>query len=108
MKDGIIQLNNENFEQEVINSPLPVLIDFWAPWCGPCQIVSPIVEEIAEIYKGKIKVGKLNVDDAQEIAIRYGIRGIPTLLVFKGGEVADRMIGAYPKEMVHAFINQII
>jgi len=92
-----IQVNDVNFEQEVLQSEVPVLVDFWAPWCGPCHMVAPVVEEIAAEYEGKLKVCKLNVDEAPQTASNYGVMSIPTLAVFKGGEVVDKVVGALPK-----------
>ncbi|MGH2574435.1 MAG: thioredoxin [Ignavibacteria bacterium] len=95
-----IELTDTNFDQEVIKSELPVLIDFWAVWCGPCKIIAPYVEQIAQEYNGKIKVGKLDVDNNPQVSMTYGIRSIPTLLIFKNGKVADQIIGAVPKNMI--------
>ena len=94
------EFTTENFEQEVLKSNIPVLIDFWAVWCGPCKIIAPYVEQIAKDYDGKLKVGKLNVDEQPQIAMNYGIRSIPTLLIFKNGKVADQIIGAVPMQVI--------
>ena len=93
-----IEGTDVNFDQEVINSELPVLVDFWAPWCGPCKMIAPVIDEIANEYQGKLKVVKLNTDDNQNVAVRYGIRSIPTLGIFKNGEVVDAVIGAVAKK----------
>ena len=103
-----IELNDTNFESEVLKSDLPVLVDFWAPWCGPCRLLGPIVEEIAKNYDGKLKVGKLNVDDNSQSAIQYGIMSIPSLLFFKGGQVVDQIIGAVPKQHFVEKINKVL
>jgi len=92
-----IELNDTNFQQEVLNSDTPVLVDFWAVWCGPCRMVAPVVEEIAKEYNGKLKVGKVDVDNNPEVSMKFGIRSIPTLMVFKGGQVVEQIIGAMPK-----------
>jgi thioredoxin 1 len=92
-----VELTQENFKNEVLDSNLPVLVDFWAPWCGPCKSIAPVVDEIAKEYMGKLKVGKVNVDQQQQIAMQYGIRSIPTLLIFKNGAVVDQFVGAVPK-----------
>ena len=92
-----VELNDENFELIVLKSEKPVIVDFWAEWCGPCRMVGPIVNEIAEEYHEKVTVGKLDVDNNPEIAARYGIRNIPTILFFKDGEIADKQVGAVPK-----------
>ncbi len=95
-----IILNDNNFEAEVLNSEIPVLVDLWAEWCGPCRAVAPVIEEIAEDYDGKLKVGKLNVDENPRVPSAYEIRSIPTLLVFKDGVVQDRIVGALPKNQI--------
>jgi thioredoxin 1 len=92
-----IELNDTNFQQEVLDSDTPVLVDFWAVWCGPCRMVAPVVEEIAKEYNGKLKVGKVDVDNNPEVSMKFGIRSIPTLMVFKGGQVVEQIIGAMPK-----------
>jgi thioredoxin 1 len=100
-----ITITDNNFEQEVLKSDKPVLIDFWAAWCGPCRMVAPIVEEIASDYKDKVKVGKLDVDENQETSIKYGVRSIPTLLIFKDGKVKETIIGAVPKAQIIQKLN---
>ena len=95
--EAVIELTNDNFEQEVVNHTGTVMVDFWAPWCGPCRMVGPVVEEIAKEYQGKAKVAKLNTDEAGEIASRFGIRSIPTIMFFKDGQMVDQLVGAYPK-----------
>ena len=90
----VVTLLDSTFDQEVLKSDLPVLVDFWAVWCGPCKAIAPAVDDLAKRYKGKLKVGKMDVDDQQAVAQQYGIRSIPTLLVFKGGRVVDTIIGA--------------
>jgi thioredoxin 1 len=97
---------DDNFEGEVLKSDQPVLIDFWAPWCGPCKAIGPIVEELATQYQDKIKVMKLNVDESQKSAVTYGVRSIPTLIMFKGGKVSDTLIGLVPKEKLEEFIKK--
>ncbi len=95
-----VEVTDANFQNEVLNSDKPVLIDFWAEWCGPCKMIAPMVEELANEYDGKLKVGKVDVDSNQQTSMQYGIRSIPTLLIFKGGKVVDQLVGAVPKKML--------
>lgn len=105
---GLIEITDDNFENEVIKSDLPVLIDFWAVWCGPCKMVAPIVEELATEYDGKAKIGKLDVDSNQQTSIKFGVRSIPTLLLFKDGELKDTIIGAVPKTNIVEKLNALV
>ncbi len=100
-----IIITKENFEQEVINSAIPVLVDFWASWCGPCMMLSPVIAEIAEEFAGEVKVGKVNVDEQGELAAKFGIASIPTVLLFKDGKIADTSIGYVPKDKLIAMFN---
>ena len=108
MAENLIEFTDDNFDAEVIKSDLPVLVDFWAEWCGPCKMIAPIVEEIAGDYAGKVKVGKVNVDFNNQVAMQYGIRGIPALLVFKGGAVANQIVGAVPKNNITQILDEVI
>jgi thioredoxin 1 len=103
-----ITLTDDNFETEVIKSDKPVLIDFWAVWCGPCRMIAPIVEELSVEYDGKIKIGKLDVDENQQTSIKFGVRSIPTLLIFKDGQLKDTIIGAVPKNHIVQKLNAVI
>ncbi len=101
----MVHVTDENFESEVLNSSEPVLVDYWAEWCGPCKMIAPILDEIAEEYAGKIRVAKLNIDDNPQTPPKYGIRGIPTLMLFKGGNVEATKVGALSKSQLTAFID---
>jgi thioredoxin 1 len=103
-----VEFTDSNFETEVVGSDTPVLVDFWAEWCGPCKMVAPVVEEIASEYEGKLKVGKLDVDSNQQVAFKYGIRGIPTLLIFKDGRVVEQIVGAVPKPHITSKLEKIL
>lgn len=104
----VVTLKDASFETDVIKSDVPVLVDFWATWCGPCKAIAPLVDEVAREYKGKLKVGKVDVDENQEIAQKYGIRSIPTILLFKGGKVVDMLIGAVPKQKLVDSVKKAI
>ena len=108
MSDDIIQLTDATFETEVLKSEVPVLVDYWAEWCGPCKMIAPVLEEVAKDYAGKLKVAKLNIDDNPDTPPAYGIRGIPTLMLFKGGEVEATKVGAVSKSQLTAFIDSNI
>lgn len=103
-----IEFTDSNFEEEVLKSDKPCLVDFWAEWCGPCRMVGPIVEEIAKEYAGKLKVGKLNVDQNGQTAVKYGIMSIPSLLIFDQGKVVDQIVGAAPKKQFVERIDKIV
>lgn len=100
-----IHLKEETFEAEVLKSDIPVLVDFWAEWCGPCKAIAPIVDEVADEFAGKVKVAKLDVDAAQELAAKYNVMSIPTMVIFKGGEPVDQIVGAVPKDQIIEKIN---
>ena len=108
MSENILSLSDDSFEQDVLKSEIPVLVDYWAEWCGPCKMIAPLLEEIADEYCGRIKVAKLNIDDNQQTPPKYGIRGIPTLMLFKNGEVEATKVGALSKSQLSAFLDQNI
>lgn len=104
--DKIVVLSDDNFESEVLKSELPILVDFWATWCGPCRMVAPVLEEIADEYDGQVRIGKLDTDANQQTSLKYQVTSIPTFILFMNGEVADRMMGAMPKVAFRSFIDR--
>ena len=108
MSENVKELTSENFSTEVIESDTPVLVDFWAEWCGPCRVIAPVVDEIATEYSQKVKVGKLNVDNHNQVASQYGVRSIPALLIFKNGAVANQIVGAVPKNKITEILDSVI
>ena len=108
MSENVKEFTSENFSTEVIESDTPVLVDFWAEWCGPCRVIAPVVDEIATEYSQKVKVGKLNVDNHNQIASQFGVRSIPALLIFKNGAVANQIVGAVPKNKITEILDSVI
>ncbi|NVN98525.1 MAG: thioredoxin [Geobacteraceae bacterium] len=106
--EKVLTLDDNNFEAEVINSSQPVLVDFWATWCAPCKAIAPTIDALAAEYEGKVKVGKVNVDDSQSTPAKYGVRGIPTIILFKDGKVVDQVVGAVPKSQLEALIKKAV
>ncbi|MGH8011151.1 MAG: thioredoxin [Candidatus Binataceae bacterium] len=107
--ENVTHVTDANFEQEVMKSPTPVLVDFWAPWCAPCRAIAPVVEEVAGQYSGRLKVVKLNVDDNPQVPARFGVRGIPNLVIIKDGQVREQIVGAVPKQhLVKAVDNALV
>jgi thioredoxin 1 len=103
----IVTLTQESFAQQVLQSPVPVLVDFWAEWCGPCKMIAPLLDELADEYDGKVKIGKVNVDEQQSLATEYGVRAIPTLLLFNKGQVADQIVGARSKRDFKTSLDRV-
>ncbi|OEU61211.1 MAG: thioredoxin [Desulfuromonadales bacterium C00003094] len=103
--DKVIQLSDADFENEVLKADMPVLVDFWASWCAPCKAIAPLIDELAEAFDGKVKICKVNVDENPAIPGQYGVRGIPTLILFKGGEVVDQVVGAVPKSQLESLLQ---
>ncbi len=108
MTDNVKEYSANDFKTEVVESDTPVLVDFWAEWCGPCKVIAPVVEELAKDYEGKIKFGKVNVDDHNMVASEYGVRSIPTLLIFKNGAVVNQIVGAVPKEKITDILDTVV
>ncbi|SIT98039.1 thioredoxin [Epilithonimonas bovis DSM 19482] len=103
-----VEITDQSFQETVLNSDKPVLVDFWATWCGPCRMLGPIIEEIATDFEGKALVGKVEVDNNQQVSVDYGIRNIPTVLIFKNGEVVDKLVGVAPKEVIAEKLNSYL
>ena len=107
-ESDLLHVNDKNFADEVLNADIPVLVDFWATWCGPCRSISPIIEELAKEFTGRVKVTKLNVDESPATPSQYGVRGIPTLILFKGGKIFEQIVGSVPKARLIAMIEKAL
>jgi thioredoxin 1 len=105
---NVVNLTETNFDEEVLRSPVPVLVDFWAEWCGPCKMIAPILDELADEYDGRVKIGKINIDNEQALASQHGIRAIPTLLVFKDGQVAEQIVGLKSKKDLKSNLDRVV
>ena len=108
MNESIIHVTDSSFEEEVLGSETPVMVDYWAEWCGPCKMIAPLLDEMAEEYSGRLTIAKLNIDDNQETPQKYAVRGIPTLMIFKDGNIAGTKVGAMSKSQLSAFIDSVI
>ncbi len=108
MAENLVEFTDNNFDNEVLKSPVPVLVDFWAEWCGPCHAIAPTIADIANDYTGKVKVGKVNVDQNQQTAMKFGIRSIPSMLIFKDGNVANQVVGAVPKDSITKLLDEVL
>ncbi len=108
MGENTLKITDSNFDSEVTKSTVPVLVDFWAEWCGPCRLMGPILEELAPLYKGKLKIGKLNVDDSQDAPTQFGVMNIPTMILFKGGKEVERIVGALSKNELQKKVDRVL
>ncbi|RMG90585.1 MAG: thioredoxin [Candidatus Dadabacteria bacterium] len=106
--DKVLNVTDAEFEEKVLKADKPVLVDFWAAWCGPCRMMSPVIDEVAEAYEGKVVVAKMNVDDNPQTPAKYGVRGIPNLKLFKGGQVVDEVVGAVPRQKLEEMLNKVV